>query len=258
MDRRAWRRLRPAAGWVAGVAAGVVSTVIATNLMKPAAPQYDPPFTVAVRTFPSLMFVFDGQEWQAPDRPVWDGDGDAWYEWARHAGAVPTELIVEVTVQGRSEAEVTLTDLRVRVVGRQPAPAGVLFGPAMGGGDTFRAAAADLDDEPPVLGTYGGRPGNRVSPLEFPYRISISDAETFHIVGQAEECLCDWVIDLSWASEGRTGTVTIDDGGQPFRVSGSANVVMVCDPATMIVPEFSSPYETCTIKPAARSDDSMS
>jgi hypothetical protein len=126
------KRLLPIGGWVAAVGAGVASTVIATHLLQPPPAPDDPPFTIAVRTFPGVTFVFDGDVSEAPERPVWDGEADPWYEWARRAGAVPTAVMAEVTVQGRSEAEVTLTDLRVRVVERKPAPSGVLFGPALG------------------------------------------------------------------------------------------------------------------------------
>lgn len=64
--------------------------------------------------------------------------------------------------------------------------------------------------------------------MTFPDKVSISDAETFVVEGRAGRCDCDWVIDLSWAAEGMTGTLTIDDNGKPLRVSGGDNVTRVC------------------------------
>jgi hypothetical protein len=64
--------------------------------------------------------------------------------------------------------------------------------------------------------------------MTFPYKVSIIDAETFVVEGRATTCDCDWQIELSWAAEGKSGTLTIDDNGKPFRVSGGANVTQVC------------------------------
>jgi hypothetical protein len=37
---------------------------------------------------------------------------------------------------------------------------------------------------------------------------------------QTEDCDCRWYLELDWSSQGRTGTVRIDDQGVPFRTSG--------------------------------------
>ncbi|GGT15284.1 hypothetical protein [Streptomyces purpureus] len=33
-------------------------------------------------------------------------------------------------------------------------------------------------------------------------------------------CDCRWELELEWSSEGRSGTVRINDGGRPFRTTG--------------------------------------
>jgi len=227
-------------GWLAGIAAAVVATIVAAWLMAPEEEKTDPnalPFTVAARQDHAAA---DGRGWivtrpfgQIPARPEYGSD---WNPWAASAGGIPQgDLMVTFTVQGKSQAQVTLVDLRVRVVNRRAAVAGVLFQEQGAGGGAFRAVFANLDSNPPKLTPYfedafipDDAPAFERKPMTFPYKVSISDAETFVVEGRADKCDCDWVIELSWAAEGKTGTVTIDDDGKPFRVSGDDNVTRVC------------------------------
>jgi hypothetical protein len=236
--RSAVRRSKPLGGWLAGVAAAIVATLVAAWLLtdKPDQPTGEP-FTVVVRP---LHGGVNGEGWIAtgpqellPARPSRQDD---WESWVRQTGAVPHSTTeVDLVVQGRSAAQVTLLDLRVRVVGRHPAVSGTLF--ELEGGDpgAFRAVTVDLDTEPPTLGSFfddhiipGNVPAYERQPIRFPYRVSLSDAETFEVVAHANTCDCEWVIELTWAAEGRTGTKTIDDAGKPFRLSGGVNVTTHC------------------------------
>jgi hypothetical protein len=233
------RRLRPVGGWVAGVTAGVVSALIATWLLtsKTSPPKNETPFTVAVRVAHGATndggWISGRPLSEVPARPGW---GEDWSDWAARGGAVPHgPLEVDFTVQGRSEAQVTLTGLRVRVVARRPAVAGILFQAAGGDPSAFRSVRADLDQDPPTLDSRydadfipGNVPTVERKPIVFPYRVSISDAETLVVVALVKRCDCDFVIDLSWAAEGRTGTLTVSDSGHPFRVSGDANITTRC------------------------------
>lgn len=228
-------------GWLAGIAAAVVATIVTTWLLTPEQAKPDPnalPFTVAVRVQhgPSA-----GEGWivtqpfaQIAARPSWGSPG--WQDWAAQARGIPHgNLAVNFTVQGKTQAQVTLLDLSVRVVNRRPAVAGVLFGEIAGGESAFRAVYASLDSNPPKLTPYfevdfipDDTPEFERKPMKFPYEISLSDSETFVVEGKAKTCDCEWLIDLSWTAEGKTGKVTIDDSGKPFRVSGGANVTQVC------------------------------
>jgi len=146
---------------------------------------------------------------------------------------------VYFTVQGRSASQVTLTDLRVRVVQRRPALPGTHVFAGCGGPTVFRWVSVDLDQKPPAAQTHYDRifasdaPAQERRPIKFPYRVTLSEAETFAVVGNAKQCDCLWEVDLDWASEGRTGTYTIrSTSGQPFRTTGDARVYAVCGPSS--------------------------
>jgi hypothetical protein len=39
------------------------------------------------------------------------------------------------------------------------------------------------------------------------------------------KCDCDWEIDVSWVSSGRSGIITVDDGDHPFRTTSDVRVM---------------------------------
>ena len=65
------------------------------------------------------------------------------------------------------------------------------------------------------------QPGQR--PINFPYKVSLTDPEVFMIFGNTSRCDCRWTAKLRWQSGDEDGTTTIRDGDDPFRTaSGSA------------------------------------
>lgn len=238
------RRGKPLGGWLAGVAAAVVSTVVAAWIVTNDDPQPADdglPFTHSVRVYHDQAFGWvSGRELpQLPDRPGFDGDWDRWGaewdKWMAAAEAVPAvALEIDINIQGRSDAQVTLTDLRVRVVKRAPAIRGTVV--LIPGGDPgfYRYVDVDLDEDPPAHSPTVDEAfdflaqEHELRPIRFPYRVSLSAAESFLVNAHTDRCDCAFVIDLSWASQGRTGTVAIDDEGKPFRVTGRSNVTHTC------------------------------
>jgi hypothetical protein len=57
-----------------------------------------------------------------------------------------------------------------------------------------------------------------------PYRVSARDPEVLLVNARTVGCDCRWYLELDWSSQGRSGTVRIDDGGRPFRTSGIAGL----------------------------------
>lgn len=55
--------------------------------------------------------------------------------------------------------------------------------------------------------------------MRLPYQVSADDPEVLMISAETETCDCGWYLELEWSSEGRTGTVRIDDAGRPFRTT---------------------------------------
>ena len=52
-----------------------------------------------------------------------------------------------------------------------------------------------------------------------PYRVSSEDPEVLLVNAETEACDCSWCLELDWSSQGRTGTVRVDDDGRPFRTT---------------------------------------
>jgi hypothetical protein len=90
-----------------------------------------------------------------------------------------------------------------------------------GGSLSERYFAVDLDKDRPVAHSVAGNDaGTPIPAVSLPYRVSSTDPEVLLVTARTEACACDWYLELDWSSQGRTGTVRIDDRGRPFRTSG--------------------------------------
>ncbi|WP_405823643.1 helix-turn-helix domain-containing protein [Streptomyces sp. NBC_01390] len=130
---------------------------------------------------------------------------------------------VEISVQGRTSTAVVLEALRVRVVGRDDPAEGTAYSmdQGCGGSITPRSFSVDLDKDRPVARSVAGSDvGTPIPAVRFPYRVSAQDPEVLLVNARTVACDCRWYLELDWSSQGRTGTVRIDDAGRPFRTSG--------------------------------------
>ncbi|WP_442817106.1 helix-turn-helix domain-containing protein [Streptomyces sp. NBC_01334] len=165
-------------------------------------------------------YVIDKPPTQVPPPPAEQDAGP----WATAQGAVHgRETNVEISVQGRNSTAVVLTALRVRVVGRAAPVPGTAYAMDQGCGGSLskRYFAVDLDKDRPVAHSVAGNDaGTPIPAVSLPYRVSSTDPEVLLVTARTETCACDWYLELDWSSQGRTGTVRIDDRGRPFRTSG--------------------------------------
>ncbi|ELP70047.1 helix-turn-helix domain-containing protein [Streptomyces turgidiscabies] len=130
---------------------------------------------------------------------------------------------IEISVQGRTSTAVVLEALRVRVVGRDDPAEGTAYSmdQGCGGSITPRSFSVDLDKDRPVARSVAGSDvGTPIPAVRFPYRVSAQDPEVLLVNARTAACDCRWYLELDWSSQGRTGTVRIDDAGRPFRTSG--------------------------------------
>ncbi|MFF5726455.1 helix-turn-helix domain-containing protein [[Kitasatospora] papulosa] len=143
--------------------------------------------------------------------------------WARALGGVDGgDMKLELTLQGTSGEAVVLNGLHVRVLGRNAALARSAYsmGNGCGGGITPQSFDIDLDDSRPRSKPVPGEDAGKVVPAkDFPYRVSSTDVEVFHLDAHVEGHDVTWYLELEWTSGGRSGTLRIDDGGEPFRTS---------------------------------------
>nr|WP_229911122.1 helix-turn-helix transcriptional regulator [Streptomyces aurantiogriseus] len=148
--------------------------------------------------------------------------------WATAQGAVHgRETNVEISVQGRSSTAVVLTALRVRVVGRTDPTPGNAYAMDQGCGGSIspRHFAVDLDKDRPIARAVPGNDsGTPIPAVRMPYRVSAEDPEVLLVTARTQACDCSWYLELDWSSQGRTGTVRVDDHGRPFRTRSIAGL----------------------------------
>lgn len=157
---------------------------------------------------------------QVPAPPV-EQDARAW---AAAQGAVHGQQTrVQISVQGRSSAAVVLEALHVRIVSRGNPAAGSAYAMGQGCGSdlTPRRFTVNLDVDRPVTRPKDGADGEHVVPAaHFPYRVSAEDPEVLLVDAMTRTHDARWYLELDWSSQGRTGTIRIDDHGRPFRTTG--------------------------------------
>ncbi|WP_433040533.1 hypothetical protein [Dactylosporangium sp. CS-033363] len=134
---------------------------------------------------------------------------------------------VVVTLQGRPGATSVLSGMTVHVVQRGT-PAGVAYhdGDVECGGLQPAFFGIDLDKSSARAVAMAGPQGDDPA-RPFPFKVSESDPEVFHIYGITHHCDCLWYVDIDWSSGGRTGFLTIDDSGHPFRTVGTDDLDVV-------------------------------
>ncbi|QQM40021.1 helix-turn-helix domain-containing protein [Streptomyces liliifuscus] len=165
-------------------------------------------------------YVVDRKPEEVPPPPITQDAA----RWAASQNAVHgRETIVKISVQGKSSTAVVLEALRVRVVGRstQLRGAGYSMDEGCGGAITPRSFAVDLDKDRPIArAVAGGDVDGPIPAMRMPYRVSAEDPEVLLVNARTNSCDCRWYLELDWSSQGRTGTIRVDDHGKPFRTSG--------------------------------------
>lgn len=165
-------------------------------------------------------YVIDKPPAQVPPPPT---SQDA-ANWAGTQGAIHgRETMVQISVQGKNSTAVVLEDLRVRVVSRGAPVKGNSYAmdQGCGGALTPRSFSVNLDKDRPIAHSEPGNDGENVIPaVRMPYRVSAEDPEILLVTARTEACDCSWYLELDWSSQGRTGTVLVDDHGRPFRTTG--------------------------------------
>ncbi|MFC8147414.1 helix-turn-helix domain-containing protein [Streptomyces paradoxus] len=150
-----------------------------------------------------------------PPPPEQDAPG-----WVAAAGAVPSgEQFLKLTVQGTGEETVVVKGLTVRMAGKRAPLAWNDYamgypGVGCGGGVPTRFFTVALDAARPGVVPEAGH-------TNFPFKVSESDPEVYYIRADASAYDVSWYLELRWSSGDRSGTLTVDDHGRPFRTSGN-------------------------------------
>lgn len=195
----------------------------AGSAVPPGTRPEDSAVPLTVRTDPyvwespcSQRYLIDKAPGEVHPPPIED-DATAWVAAER---AVPSgEQYVRLTVQGTGAETVVVEGVTVRVAGKRAPLAWNDYamgypGVGCGGGVPTRAFTVALDAARPALTP---RSGHR----DFPFKVSESDPEVYYVTADASAYDVSWYLELKWSSGSRSGTLTVDDGGRPFRTSGN-------------------------------------
>ncbi len=157
----------------------------------------------------------------------------AWGDFQHETGAaVVSPDVVEVSIQGESNRSVTLTGIDFEV-SRRARPQGAAFALPCGGPGQGRFVEVDLDRDPVTItasskdrqAPVGGPVAAVQTPaqaIRFPWNVSISDPLLLYIVARTKRCDCTWRAEISWRSGGKSGVLSIDNGGRGYVVVGGA------------------------------------
>ncbi|WP_328720107.1 helix-turn-helix domain-containing protein [Streptomyces sp. NBC_00247] len=143
--------------------------------------------------------------------------------WAKSLGGVDGgSQLLELTLQGSSSEAVVVSGLHVRVMTRKAPLAWNAFSMADGCGSaiTPQSFDIDLDDDQPRTKPVAGQQGDAVVPAQdFPFRTSSTDVQVLNLDAHVEGHDVSWYLELDWTSGDRSGTLRVDDHGEPFRTS---------------------------------------
>ncbi|WP_105974832.1 helix-turn-helix domain-containing protein [Streptomyces geranii] len=231
---RPWYRRRRLLTSIA-ITSALLATLSSTSLLSDDTPSSPTPRPKPRPTAtPPLTWTTDSLVWdkgcghdyvigeppaRVPPPPV-EQDAGAW---AAAQGAVHGRRTqVRISVQGRSSTAVVLEALHVRVVSRGTPAAGSAYAMDQGCGSdlTPRRFTVNLDANRPVTRPEDGSDGRRTLPaVRFPYRVSAEDPEVLLVDATTQTYDARWYLELDWSSQGRTGTIRIDDRGRPFHTT---------------------------------------
>jgi hypothetical protein len=197
-----------------------------------APPQPGSPLTVATRKDigPCGHAWIEGRQApSAPKPPLSSLAPNVWASWAKASGAVDArESDVTATIQAKPGTVVYITGIQFNVLQRKSPIRGTLAAPPCAGPEIGRFVDVDLDHRPPqVIGTSSdpnalvapNGPAEHLAPLKLPYKVTNSDGLVLILYGQVAKYDCVWTADILWSSNGRTGSVRIDDNGRPFETT---------------------------------------
>jgi hypothetical protein len=166
-----------------------------------------------------------------PKPPLSNLTPEVWASWARAVGAVDAgRTDVTATIQAKPGDVVYITGIQFSVSQRRPPIHGTLAAPTCAGPTYGRFVAVHLDPSPPrvfatssdpraLVGVAPGALGLKVKPFTLPYKVTNSDGLVLILEAQAKKFDCVWSAEILWSSNGRNGSVRIDNNGRPFETT---------------------------------------
>lgn len=174
-----------------------------------------------------------GTSWVMEQKPNADFDPGSTESIRNNNGALSSPQFVELSIASEQLRAVTIRDIDVEVVSSNPVSSTAAeFSYPCGDPVFARFIGYDLDSGKVIASSSIERdvrevltesdPGKPVlsKPMAFPYDINGNENLTLLLAGVTSKDV-QWRANLSWTQGSKSGTVTIDDAGKPFRVASS-------------------------------------
>lgn len=173
-----------------------------------------PPYFVVPRTQVSGPAAL-----AAPVRRALIADGTEWSTWAREHGAVDgSSQIVLLELRASTDEPVTVTGIDVAVLARNaPMKGWFVANPTGCGLAPVRLATVDLDAPKPEVGYYKDDESPKTDHLVL--SVTRTNQEVIQLIADTKQALVDWRAEVQYSGSDGPGSVVVDDGGTPFRVS---------------------------------------
>jgi hypothetical protein len=147
---------------------------------------------------------------------------------AKGAGAVDVSVVIEALVlEGGTRRDLSIVDMHAKILKREPALVGAEIHCQSAGAEEAIGVLFNLDEERPVareLIDYGWpwkadgpyfKQGNIV-------RLVKGEIQPFLLIGISSSHYVEWEVEADVIIDGETQTITINNDGEPFRVTGPA------------------------------------
>jgi hypothetical protein len=227
-----WRRY---AGWIVGLLAtfgifGAVGSNVVDEIFPAAKEKISgaTPLHVTVREDPqggSDGFTVAARSPAGLESKLRNATGcDALFVAAKRAGAVDVyQSIHDVLLEGRTFRDVTIVDMRAKVLTRKPALRGAAITCASAGALDSIGVMFKLDEANPLArkirpGLQPGEPyfrrGNAIS-------LKSEEVQPLQVVAQISSGYVEWEVEADAIIDGERRTITINNSGKPFRLTGA-------------------------------------
>jgi hypothetical protein len=220
--RRLSRRL-----WAVVGALGILGAVggYVTNLaLDTARDRLTEPLEADVRdttSSPNDLFSTATRPQDAPIDPD-DLSLDGFRDWAVEQHGIPYhDESLQLVLRGRDAETVVVQEIRVKVVERAAVPPGgwVNAWEGCGAAVPVRLLKVDFAEEPPHVDLFV----DGVQSNDTVFATTDTAVEVFDVDVLAGSDVVSWVFEVRYSAAGRDGVLTVDDSGQPFRITGGGS-----------------------------------
>jgi hypothetical protein len=146
--------------------------------------------------------------------------------WAMGKGGIDAgRTHLKISIEGLNRTPVLIESMRARVEGRREPIDDTLVACALEGLIEVIGIGFDLDEQPSLARSIK-QDGGLGRPFFERSSITVAEGEilTLAVTAFAEQCFCQWRIEIDLVVEGERQTFVIDDNGQPFQTTAAVSL----------------------------------